>query len=435
MARRYIRSNTVDEFVNYLEYEGSSSGMDDSEFDPVKLAVGVLVEVEHADDFDVAKEIAKDHLAEDDDYYGKYIFPDEAIERIEEEVEVEPCHDCWDDIPLEDFDPGFVDVSNLDFDQFDDSFDSLEFLDDFDLDQFEGSDIVVITLGSNWRQKLGQSLVNEVYDYGDHYRIGSGRLFSDIYFDVRDRHVRILPQSRDRLHLFSNYSDGLVPLSTFRQIVTGGHISQGFDNAVRVEISKALDKFSGNKVKGTANLIDGTSLDFEVSRDSPDNVQAQIEEVLDFNGYSIYDVDTFKWIYSAGRFRPQSPRQRQSYRIESARGAVIDPWRELVLDILQDVSVLTRVPKVPTQIKKQIYGSDHVVYWYTERLPDKTYACIEFHVDPETGWSEVYVMDDYSGLVWDSFVCEDLEDFSGAEIDRIYEAILNHPETELIHRA
>jgi len=43
----------------------------DSDFDPEQLAAGIKVEMEHTDDPDIAKEIAKDHLTEDPDYYRK----------------------------------------------------------------------------------------------------------------------------------------------------------------------------------------------------------------------------------------------------------------------------------------------------------------------------------------------------------------------------
>jgi hypothetical protein len=41
----------------------------DQRFDPLQLAKGVVVELEHTDDLDVAKQIAKAHLLESPDYY------------------------------------------------------------------------------------------------------------------------------------------------------------------------------------------------------------------------------------------------------------------------------------------------------------------------------------------------------------------------------
>jgi len=50
---------------------GLSAGRGDEEFDPQSLLDGKMVEREHTDDRDVAKEIAKDHLTEDPAYYEK----------------------------------------------------------------------------------------------------------------------------------------------------------------------------------------------------------------------------------------------------------------------------------------------------------------------------------------------------------------------------
>ena len=54
---------------------------DDKDFDTTKLAEGTKHEMEHTDDEEVAKSIAKDHLAEDEDYYTK-------LKSIEDEQEV-----------------------------------------------------------------------------------------------------------------------------------------------------------------------------------------------------------------------------------------------------------------------------------------------------------------------------------------------------------
>ncbi len=50
---------------------GLSSGKPDSDFDPEALAEGIKVEMEHTADRAVAKEITKDHLTEDKEYYKK----------------------------------------------------------------------------------------------------------------------------------------------------------------------------------------------------------------------------------------------------------------------------------------------------------------------------------------------------------------------------
>lgn len=43
----------------------------DSDFDTEQLKNGIKVEMEHTKDPDIAKEIAKDHLSEDPNYYKK----------------------------------------------------------------------------------------------------------------------------------------------------------------------------------------------------------------------------------------------------------------------------------------------------------------------------------------------------------------------------
>lgn len=50
---------------------GRGDGKPDSDFDPNDLQEGLRHEMEHTTDPDVAKEIAKDHLTEDPDYYKR----------------------------------------------------------------------------------------------------------------------------------------------------------------------------------------------------------------------------------------------------------------------------------------------------------------------------------------------------------------------------
>lgn len=50
---------------------GIADGMSDELFDSVELEKGIKVELEHTDNEMIAKEIAKDHLAEDPNYYKK----------------------------------------------------------------------------------------------------------------------------------------------------------------------------------------------------------------------------------------------------------------------------------------------------------------------------------------------------------------------------
>lgn len=50
---------------------GLGDGRPDSDFDKSQLAAGIRVELEHTKDRAIAKEIAKDHLTEDPNYYKK----------------------------------------------------------------------------------------------------------------------------------------------------------------------------------------------------------------------------------------------------------------------------------------------------------------------------------------------------------------------------
>lgn len=74
----------MSELVNTLKEEGASKNQSDKDFNEGQLAAGTAVETEHTDNLEAAKEIAKDHLAEDDKYYSKGIFPEEAADRINE---------------------------------------------------------------------------------------------------------------------------------------------------------------------------------------------------------------------------------------------------------------------------------------------------------------------------------------------------------------
>jgi hypothetical protein len=48
---------------------GEGDGRPDSDFDAKQLAKGISIEMEHTDDMDLAKEISKDHLVENSNYY------------------------------------------------------------------------------------------------------------------------------------------------------------------------------------------------------------------------------------------------------------------------------------------------------------------------------------------------------------------------------
>lgn len=57
------------EKMGWLKFSGAGSSMPDSFFDPDQLAIGIEVEMEHTSDRRIAKMIAKDHLAEFENYY------------------------------------------------------------------------------------------------------------------------------------------------------------------------------------------------------------------------------------------------------------------------------------------------------------------------------------------------------------------------------
>src|SRR4030043_770048 len=57
--------------LQILRTQGKCKGGKDSKFDPVQLKMGTKVEKEHTVSSEVAKEIAKDHLVEDAEYYTK----------------------------------------------------------------------------------------------------------------------------------------------------------------------------------------------------------------------------------------------------------------------------------------------------------------------------------------------------------------------------
>lgn len=50
---------------------GLADNRPDEDFDSDQLQMGIKVEMEHTNDYALAKEIAKDHLSEDPKYYTK----------------------------------------------------------------------------------------------------------------------------------------------------------------------------------------------------------------------------------------------------------------------------------------------------------------------------------------------------------------------------
>lgn len=64
---------TFTEFLNEKEFiqGGLAKGKSDDDFNQKELRKGTKVEMEHTNDPNIAKEIAKDHLMEDPEYYVK----------------------------------------------------------------------------------------------------------------------------------------------------------------------------------------------------------------------------------------------------------------------------------------------------------------------------------------------------------------------------
>jgi len=76
--------NSKREFTHFVEKSPGTGGRDlpDSSFDKDQLEMGIEVEMEHTDDKEEAKKIAKDHLVEFSDYYTR-------LKKMEDEAEEE----------------------------------------------------------------------------------------------------------------------------------------------------------------------------------------------------------------------------------------------------------------------------------------------------------------------------------------------------------
>jgi len=76
----------LNEFINTLKKQGLAKNKPDSDFDSIELEIGANVELEHIDDEEAAKEIAKDHLVENPHYYTKVLAPaeKEVMKKAEE---------------------------------------------------------------------------------------------------------------------------------------------------------------------------------------------------------------------------------------------------------------------------------------------------------------------------------------------------------------
>jgi len=72
LKQQYLAAKTREtQYLSEKLVGGYADGVPDYQFDPGQLYRGIQVEMEHTDDPLLAKEIAKDHLSEDEDYYKK----------------------------------------------------------------------------------------------------------------------------------------------------------------------------------------------------------------------------------------------------------------------------------------------------------------------------------------------------------------------------
>jgi len=69
------------DFAAYLYKEGESKNQPDSRFNKTQLRIGTEVELEHAPNRTIAKEIAKDHLCESPMYYVELIKMEKKLGR------------------------------------------------------------------------------------------------------------------------------------------------------------------------------------------------------------------------------------------------------------------------------------------------------------------------------------------------------------------
>ena len=67
-----------------------SKGKTTDDFDPIQLAIGAEIELEHTCDRELAQRIAMDHLVESSDYYRKLVKMEEQLERAKEATRKKP---------------------------------------------------------------------------------------------------------------------------------------------------------------------------------------------------------------------------------------------------------------------------------------------------------------------------------------------------------
>lgn len=102
---------------------GKSEGKPDSDFDPKQIEMGIKVEMEHTDDKDLAKEIAKDHLTEFPDYYTRLKKMEDEAKKDEGKKKAEVVENGWYIVPAS----GKRELIEGPFDSYADAHEALDF--------------------------------------------------------------------------------------------------------------------------------------------------------------------------------------------------------------------------------------------------------------------------------------------------------------------
>jgi hypothetical protein len=115
---------------------------------------------------------------------------------------------------------------------------------------------------------------------------------------------------------------------------------------------------------------------------------------------------------------------REPELIESKRRADQDPHRFEVAELLKNVTSLGGKVQKPADIFYEKVSSDHEVYYYSATMPDRKVYTIEFHLDPDEGWGQYYVLRGV-GLGNELLLEDDIDidDWNLSEADRIDQVI------------
>lgn len=203
-----------DSTLEYLKENPIITG-EDSDFDPISLCIGVLIELEHGYDFDMAKEIAKDHLTEDSEYYGTYDYHEEAKERIDTEGDFEEFQDSLQGENNDDY--------NKSLDSFKLSDISEGSLDDGGFEVMK--DVIKESLSHDVYIRNGNSPIvsfanfsDRLCDKGSIVITCGNSVLSKIRYELGNTCVYV-DNSRDRLSIFSGASE--VSFERFSEVLSG----------------------------------------------------------------------------------------------------------------------------------------------------------------------------------------------------------------------